>query len=186
MSAAGCGFGEVLVNFVSQGNSILINGRQGPIGFQETVGILTGSILTSSLNHGFPLTPTNPTKNLDFAFTSLYANSPTDVVSPGEMVVIAFPVAVHRLRLLSPYNPLRRCVNQVTTKGNAQVCTKPLTLVRGILGDADGPDLITRRAGTRALDGPADRLLARSTRIFWYSSSAQPNTCCSIRICSGG
>ena len=40
------------LNFVSQGNAVLINGRQGPIGFQETVGVLSGSILTSSLFSG--------------------------------------------------------------------------------------------------------------------------------------
>jgi len=113
------------LNFVSQGNAVLINGRQGPIGFQETVGVLSGSILTSSLNHGFPQPPGIPVQNLDFAFTSLYANSPTDVPSPGEMVVFTFPLpftgsGFYR-RTILPGD----ASNPIVTKGNAQVCTNP-------------------------------------------------------------
>jgi hypothetical protein len=113
------------LNFVAQGNSILVNGRQGMIGFPETVGILTGSVLTSSLNHGFPDPPTIPFASLDIAFTSLRANSPTDIAAPAEMNVFTFTLPFtgsgHYRRTIIPGD----ASNPTISTGTVQVCTNP-------------------------------------------------------------
>jgi hypothetical protein len=112
-------------NFVTQGNAILLTGRQGIAGFPDNVGVISGSMMTSSLNHGFPVPPSQPVMNFDLAFTSLIANSPTDVTSPGEMDVFTFPLpftgtGFYR-RTIIPGD----ASNPTVTKGTVQVCTHP-------------------------------------------------------------
>jgi len=89
------------------------------------VGVISGSVMTSNLNHGFPVPPAQPVVNLDLAFTSLIANSPTDVLSPGEMDVFTFPLpftgtGFYR-RTIIPGD----ASNPIVTKGTVQICSHP-------------------------------------------------------------
>ena len=121
----GLGSPRYYFNFVVQGNAIVLTGRQGIAGFPDNVGVISGSMMTSSLNHGFPSPPTTPAQRLDLAFTSLIANSPTDVTSPGEMDVFTFPLpftgsGFYR-RTIIPGD----ASNPVITTGTVQLCTTP-------------------------------------------------------------
>jgi hypothetical protein len=112
-------------NFVTQGNAILLTGRQGIAGFPDNVGVISGSVMTSSLNHGFPSPPGTPVQRLDLAFTSYIANSPTDVTSPGEMDVFTFPLP------FTGSGFFRRTIipgdgsNPTVTTGPVQLCPTP-------------------------------------------------------------
>jgi hypothetical protein len=113
------------INFTSQGNATLASGREGAAGFPDPTGVMTGSVMTSNIFHGFPANA-SAIVNIDIALTTLYVNNPMDVSWTSANTVFTFPLpftgtGVYRRTLI----PASAGGQVATTSGSAKVCTTP-------------------------------------------------------------